>query len=87
MDELDEAEVHLLEVRMDRDVDGDKWWEHEPLRWLDLSSNCITEISPKIRNLVMLTVLNVSKLFWFVFKTSLFSIMCLPCCMQIVLNI
>jgi hypothetical protein len=60
MDELDEAEVRLLEVRMDRDVDGDKWWEHESLTWLDLSSNCITEMSPKIGNLVTLTVLNVS---------------------------
>ncbi|XP_021915827.1 leucine-rich repeat-containing protein 40-like isoform X4 [Zootermopsis nevadensis] len=61
IDQLDEAEVRLLEVRMDRDVDGDKWWEHEPLTWLDLSLNCITEISPKIRNLVTLTVLNLHK--------------------------
>jgi Leucine-rich repeat (LRR) protein len=54
---------------MDRDVDGNRWWEHEPLTWLDLSLNCITEISPKICNLVTLTVLNVSKMFWFVLKT------------------
>jgi hypothetical protein len=71
---LDEAEVRLLEVKMDRDVDGDRWWEHEPLTWLDLSSNCITEISPKINNLVTLTVLNVSKMFWFVLKTLLLAV-------------
>jgi hypothetical protein len=74
MSELDETEVNLLEVRMDHDVDGDKWWEHEPLTWLDLSSNCIIEISPKIRNLLTLTVLNVSVLFWFVF-----SMLCAHC--------
>ena len=60
LEELDEAEVRLLEVRMDRDVDGERWWEHEPLSWLDLSSNCITDLSPDIKNLSSLTVLNVS---------------------------
>ncbi|XP_069674996.1 leucine-rich repeat-containing protein 40-like isoform X2 [Periplaneta americana] len=59
LDELDEAEVRLLEVRMDREVEGERWWEHEPLTWLDLSSNCITQISPKIKNLATLTVLNI----------------------------
>jgi hypothetical protein len=60
---LDEAEVRLLEVEMNRDEDDVRWWEHEPLAWLDLSSNCITEISSKICNLVTLTVLNVSIIF------------------------
>ncbi|PSN57280.1 Leucine-rich repeat-containing protein 40 [Blattella germanica] len=59
LEELDEAEVRLLEVRMDRDVDGERWWEHEPLSWLDLSSNCITDLSPDIKNLSSLTVLNI----------------------------
>lgn len=63
LDQLDEAEVHLLEVKMDHDVDEDKWWEHKPLTWLDLSSNCITKLPPQIQNLVTLTVLNVSALF------------------------
>ncbi|GFG36680.1 hypothetical protein Cfor_11016 [Coptotermes formosanus] len=59
LDQLDETEVHLLEVKMDHDVDEDKWWEHEPLTWLDLSSNCISKLPPQIKNLVTLTVLNI----------------------------
>ncbi|KAJ9601653.1 hypothetical protein L9F63_000186 [Diploptera punctata] len=58
LEELDESEVRLLDIRMDRDVDGERWWEHEPLSWLDLSSNCITELSPEIKNLASLSVLN-----------------------------
>lgn len=59
LDQLDEAEVHLLEVKMDHDVDEDRWWEHEPLTCLDLSSNCIAKLPPQIKNLVTLTVLNI----------------------------
>jgi hypothetical protein len=83
LDQLDETEVHLLEVKMDHDVDEDKWWEHEPLTWLDLSSNCISKLPPQIKNLVTLTVLNVSKSFCFVFKISLLVIMCVICCLKL----
>lgn len=83
LDQLDEAEVHLLEVKMDHDVDEEKWWEHEPLTWLDLSSNSITKLPPQIKNLVTLTVLNVSKYFWFVCNISLLIVMCLICCLKL----
>lgn len=83
LDQLDEAEVHLLEVKMDHDVDEDRWWEHEPLTCLDLSSNCITTLPPQIKNLVTLTVLNVSKCFWFVCNVSSLVVMCLICCLKL----
>lgn len=40
--------------------DDDLWWNQATLTHLDLSSNVLTEISGKIRNLTDLTVLNVS---------------------------
>jgi len=83
LDQLDEAEVHLLEVKMDHDVDEDRWWEHEPLTCLDLSSNCITKLPPQIKNLVTLTELNVSKYFWFVYKISLLVVICVICCLKL----
>ncbi|XP_046390373.1 leucine-rich repeat-containing protein 40-like isoform X2 [Ischnura elegans] len=58
INDLDEAEIRLLDVKLDRDSDGDRWWEHEPLHHLDLSSNSLTKISSKIQNLSTLTTLN-----------------------------
>lgn len=40
--------------------DDDAWWSQTGLTHLDLSSNVLTEISNGIRNLLDLTVLNVS---------------------------
>ncbi|XP_071445010.1 leucine-rich repeat-containing protein 40-like isoform X2 [Hetaerina americana] len=58
INDLDEAEIRLLDVKLDRDTEGDRWWEYEPLHQLDLSSNCLTQISSKIQNLSTLTTLN-----------------------------
>lgn len=41
--------------------DEDSWWNQALLTHLDLSSNVLTEISSNIRNLMDLTVLNVSQ--------------------------
>ncbi|XP_066994565.2 leucine-rich repeat-containing protein 40 isoform X2 [Anabrus simplex] len=58
LDELDESEVRLLEVRLDSDGDCNRWWEHEALTLLDLSSNSLTRISPNVKNLHSLTTLH-----------------------------
>lgn len=38
----------------------DAWWNKVPLNNLDLSSNQLTQLSPKIANLCSLTTLTVS---------------------------
>ncbi|KAG8236960.1 hypothetical protein J437_LFUL016156 [Ladona fulva] len=58
INDLDEAEIRQIDVKLDRDTEGDRWWEYEPLHLLDLSSNSLTKLSAKIRNLSSLTVLN-----------------------------
>jgi hypothetical protein len=40
--------------------DEDLWWNRVNLHYLDLSSNCLTEISSDVQNLMDLSVLNVS---------------------------
>lgn len=43
----------------------DAWWNQMPLNNLDLSSNQLTKLSPKIANLASLTTLTVSLSFYF----------------------
>jgi Leucine-rich repeat (LRR) protein len=58
------------EVKINSDVydlsrkpnEDDMWWNQAGLTHLDLSSNVLTEISGSIKNLLDLTVLNVSEL-------------------------
>lgn len=49
----------------------DAWWNQMPLTNLDLSSNALTHLSPKIENLETLTTLTVSKV-----PTHMVSILC-----------
>lgn len=46
--------------------EDDAWWNQLPLANLDLSSNQLTQLSPKIENLCSLTTLTVSMNIYFV---------------------
>ncbi|KAH8388453.1 hypothetical protein KR093_006575 [Drosophila rubida] len=50
----DSKTANLEELSLNED---DAWWNQQPLNHLDLSSNALTHISPKIENLSTLTVL------------------------------
>lgn len=60
INELSEDEVKDLHFELDYTHANERWWEHEPLKTLDLSSNSLTTIDPKIECLTQLTTLHVS---------------------------
>lgn len=53
----DEKEVTLESLVVNEE---EAWWNRVPLNNLDLSSNHLTKLSPKIANLASLTTLTVS---------------------------
>lgn len=58
----DEAKINPDAFDLNRKSnDDDMWWNQAGLTHLDLSSNVLTEISSDIKNLLDLTVLNVSR--------------------------
>lgn len=52
------------------DISNNRWWELEPLKYLDLSSNYITEIPKQINELDSLNTLNVSFLVKYVINKN-----------------
>lgn len=60
---LQEAEkINVDAVDLNKKQNEDElWWNQNGLTHLDLSSNVLTEISVGVKNLVDLTVLNVSR--------------------------
>ncbi|XP_049806469.1 leucine-rich repeat-containing protein 40-like isoform X1 [Schistocerca nitens] len=60
LENLDDIECKNLNVDMEKQDEGEKWWEYSPLTTLDLSQNCIVGIPPDISNLDALTILKLS---------------------------
>lgn len=59
INDLMEEELRDLHFELDYEHKEERWWEQEPLRVLDLSSNSLTVIDDKIRLLTELNNLNV----------------------------
>lgn len=59
--DINEADADSKAVNLEQLTikEEDAWWNQVPLNNLDLSSNTLTHISPKIENLQSLTVLTV----------------------------
>ncbi|CAK9797133.1 Leucine-rich repeat-containing protein 40 [Anthophora plagiata] len=57
INELTEEEVKHLHFELDCKHEGERWWEQEPLKKLDLSYNSLATIDPKIECLTELTTL------------------------------
>ncbi|XP_026827400.1 leucine-rich repeat-containing protein 40 isoform X2 [Ooceraea biroi] len=55
---LTEEELHNLHFELDYEHKEERWWEQEPLKILDLSSNSITEIDQRISLLEDLNTLD-----------------------------
>lgn len=61
MNELTEEELRDLQVDLRNSDNQNKWWEYEPLKSLDLSSNSLTKLSEAVKymgDLVNLDVCN-----------------------------
>lgn len=54
------SDDHEVNLDGNKNKDSYKWWELEPLSYLDASSNSIKELSSKINQLDNLTTLIVS---------------------------
>lgn len=67
----DEKEVTLESLVANEE---DAWWNKVPLNNLDLSSNQLTQLSPKIANLCSLTTLTVSAFFFYFIKTFILNL-------------
>ncbi|KAL0281479.1 UNVERIFIED_CONTAM: hypothetical protein PYX00_002456 [Menopon gallinae] len=52
------SETKDVDLGENCDISSGKWWELEPLKYLDLSSNCISEIPKQINELDSLNTLN-----------------------------
>ena len=61
INDLTDEEIEELRVNMVFDDDREPWWEQEPLKILDFSSNSLTRIDPKIEYLSDLTDVIVRK--------------------------
>lgn len=59
INDLTEEELRDLHFELDYEHKEERWWEQEPLKVLDLSSNSLTVIDDKIRFLTELSNLNV----------------------------
>lgn len=59
INELTEEELRDLHFELDYEYKEERWWEQEPLKILDLSSNGLTVIDDKIQFLTELSNLNV----------------------------
>ncbi|XP_024938100.1 leucine-rich repeat-containing protein 40 isoform X2 [Cephus cinctus] len=58
INELTPEEIRQLDVGLEFNDDKEKWWEQEPLKILDLSSNSLTELDPKVEFLSELSILD-----------------------------
>ncbi|XP_043465463.1 leucine-rich repeat-containing protein 40-like isoform X2 [Leptopilina heterotoma] len=58
INELTKEELDKLRKEIDFEQSKDCWWEQEPFRILDLSSNSLCSIDPRIKNLLDLTLLD-----------------------------
>ncbi|KAM0729669.1 Leucine-rich repeat-containing protein 40 [Formica fusca] len=58
INDLTEEELRDLHFELDYEHKEERWWEQEPLKVLDLSSNSLTVIDDKIRFLTELSNLN-----------------------------
>lgn len=56
---LTNEEIEELRVNIDFEDDQDHWWEQEPLRILNLSSNSLTSLDPNVEYLTELEDINV----------------------------
>lgn len=56
---LTNEEIEELRVNIDFEDDRDHWWEQEPLRILNLSSNSLTSLDPNVEYLTELEDINV----------------------------
>ena len=65
LDELTREELEELRREIDFDNKKDCWWEHEPLRSLNLSSNSLVSLDPQIKNLLDLICLDVRITFFY----------------------
>ncbi|XP_014470905.1 PREDICTED: leucine-rich repeat-containing protein 40-like [Dinoponera quadriceps] len=59
INELTEEELRNLHFELDYEHKEERWWEQEPLRVLDLSSNSLTTIDSRIRFLTELSTLDI----------------------------
>lgn len=59
INDLTEEELNDLHFELDYEHKEERWWEQEPLKVLDLSSNSLTAISDKIQLLTELNTLDV----------------------------
>ncbi|XP_043269579.1 leucine-rich repeat-containing protein 40-like isoform X1 [Venturia canescens] len=60
INDLTNEEIEELRLNLDFEDERDPWWEQEPLKALNLSSNSITNVDPKIEYLGELTDLDFS---------------------------
>ncbi|XP_012217891.1 leucine-rich repeat-containing protein 40-like isoform X2 [Linepithema humile] len=58
INELTKEELHDLHFELDYEHKEERWWEQEPLKVLDLSSNNLTAISDKVQFLTELSTLD-----------------------------
>lgn len=56
---MTKEELCDLHFELDYEHNEERWWEQEPLKILDLSSNSLTTISDKIQFLTELNTLDV----------------------------
>lgn len=59
INELTEEELKDLQVDLRNSDNQNKWWEYEPLKSLDLSSNSLTKLSEDVKYLGDLVNLDV----------------------------
>jgi len=60
INELTKEELRDLHFELNYEPEEERWWEQEPLKVLDLSSNSLTTISDKIQFLTELKTLDVN---------------------------
>lgn len=60
INDLTEEELRNLQVDIRNSDNQTKWWEYEPLKSLDLSSNSLTKLSENVKGLADLVNLDVS---------------------------
>lgn len=59
INDLTEEELRDLQVDLRHSDSQNKWWEYEPLKSLDLSSNSLTKLSENVKGLADLVNLDV----------------------------